>query len=72
MNDAEMARVYEFAESHVDEILAAAQETEFLGFCTHCGEEAYHVDPDACGDPCEACGERGVYGAEELMLYAVA
>ena len=64
--------VYEFAEANVDKIIAAAQSNDFLGFCVLCGEEAYHIDPDACGDPCDACQGRGVYGAEELVLYAVA
>lgn len=38
------------------------------GFCIRCGEEAEGVEPDATAYECDACGERGVYGAEELML----
>ena len=38
------------------------------GFCTLCGEEAEGVEPDACRYACEACGEPGVYGAEELLI----
>lgn len=39
-----------------------------IGFCTACGSEAYGVEPDACGYECEVCGERKVFGAEELVL----
>jgi hypothetical protein len=38
------------------------------GFCIRCGAEADGVEPDACGYECEACGEPGVYGAEELLF----
>lgn len=38
------------------------------GFCTACGAEADGVEPDARKYMCEACGERGVYGIEELLL----
>jgi hypothetical protein len=38
------------------------------GFCTECGSEQGGCEPDMrCGE-CEACGERKVYGAEELMM----
>ena len=68
-----MDKVYEFAESHADEIVAAYEAGGYTGWCTSCGiEVSCGVDPDACGDPCESCGERAVYGTEELLLYAVA
>ena len=38
------------------------------GFCVHCGAEAEGVEPDARRYACEACGENGVYGADELLL----
>ena len=38
------------------------------GFCIACGAEHYSVEPDARNYPCEECGERKVYGAEELVL----
>lgn len=37
------------------------------GFCIACGEDAEGVAPDARHYRCEACGERAVYGAEELL-----
>ena len=38
-------------------------------FCLACGAEAVGVKPDARRYKCEACGEKVVYGAEELLLY---
>jgi hypothetical protein len=38
------------------------------GFCLACGEEAMGCEPDARQYECESCGERQVYGAEELLL----
>lgn len=39
------------------------------GFCIACGADADGVEPDAREYECEACGEPGVYGAEELLIY---
>ena len=39
-----------------------------VGFCLACGEAAYQVEPDARRYTCEECGERQVYGLEELLL----
>ena len=39
------------------------------GFCIRCGADAEGVEPDARRTECEACGEHGVYGAEELLLH---
>lgn len=38
------------------------------GFCTACGDEAFGVEPDARNYKCESCGERKVFGAEELLI----
>ena len=38
------------------------------GFCIACGEEASGVEPDARKYECESCGEKQVYGAEELVM----
>lgn len=38
------------------------------GFCIFCGCEHEGVEPDATEYECEACGEPGVYGAEELLV----
>jgi hypothetical protein len=41
------------------------------GFCIACGEEAMECEPDAREYKCEFCGERKVYGAQELALMMV-
>ena len=38
------------------------------GFCIACGADADGVEPDARKYECECCGEKAVYGAEELMF----
>jgi hypothetical protein len=38
------------------------------GFCLACGHEQEGCEPDARRYQCEACGERTVYGAQELVL----
>ncbi len=49
-------------------IIDAAQNDDNTGFCVACGADAYSVEPDARKYECEECGERAVYGAEELIL----
>lgn len=41
------------------------------GFCVACGNEQEGCEPDARKYECEACGERQVYGAEELLMRLV-
>ena len=38
------------------------------GYCLACGAEADGVEPDARRYECEACGEKRVYGTEELLM----
>jgi hypothetical protein len=38
------------------------------GFCLTCGEEAEGCEPDARRYKCEHCGDRAVYGADELLI----
>jgi hypothetical protein len=56
-----------------DRIIAAVETTrqslENPGICIRCGADAEGVEPDARKYECESCEERGVYGAEELLLY---
>jgi DNA-directed RNA polymerase subunit RPC12/RpoP len=51
-----------------DRILAACESDEYEGFCAACGAEAEGVEPDARKYVCATCGERAVYGAEELLI----
>jgi hypothetical protein len=41
------------------------------GLCIECGEEQGGCEPDARRCKCQACGKRGVYGAQELLLRMV-
>lgn len=56
------------AKVSLDQIMAAVEADDCLGFCLACGAEAYGVEPDARKYACESCGERKVYGAEELLM----
>jgi predicted RNA-binding Zn-ribbon protein involved in translation (DUF1610 family) len=38
------------------------------GLCVSCGNEQTNCEPDARRYRCEACGERAVYGAQELLM----
>lgn len=38
------------------------------GFCLACGADAEGVEPDARHYECESCGEKAVFGAEELLM----
>lgn len=38
------------------------------GFCLACGEEQDGCEPDARRYECEACGEKTVYGAAEVLM----
>jgi hypothetical protein len=38
------------------------------GFCIACGNLQEGCEPDACEYVCEECGERKVYGIEELSI----
>jgi hypothetical protein len=56
----------------IERVTEAVQRSHQLldnsGFCIHCGEDAEGVEPDASRYECDACGEPGVYGAEELLV----
>jgi len=48
--------------------IAAMEADEYLGFCLDCGAEHGQVEPDAERYECKCCGERKVYGAEQIVL----
>lgn len=54
-----------------DEVMEAVQADQMVGFCLACGAERDCTEPDARGYECPVCGERKVYGAEEIMLMMV-
>lgn len=53
----------------LDQITAAIETDDNLGFCLHCGAEATGVEPDARNYTCEVCGHDDVFGAEELLIH---
>ena len=59
-----------------DRILDACERRETNldnpGFCVACGADAEGCEPDARDYECEICGERSVYGAEELLMMGAA
>ena len=52
----------------IDAVERSALSLDSPGFCVACGIEAEGVEPDARRYVCEACGEKAVYGAEELAI----
>jgi hypothetical protein len=56
----------------VDRVMDAVEGSMFglenPGFCTSCGEDADGCEPDARNYECDCCGERTVFGAEELLM----
>jgi hypothetical protein len=41
------------------------------GFCINCGLETDDCEPDARSYVCDECGQKTVYGAEEIMFHVV-
>ena len=54
----------------LEQILAAVESDDYIGICLACGEEQGGCEPDAREYECESCGQRKVYGAEELLNHA--
>lgn len=52
----------------LDKVIAACESGDNIGFCIACGEEAHGVEPDMRRGECESCGEKKVFGAEELII----
>jgi hypothetical protein len=46
----------------------ARESEEYTGFCLGCGEDCSGIEPDARKYECDSCGEKKVYGLEELMI----
>ena len=56
----------------IDMVMAAAKRqmfgTDNPGFCLKCGNEQEDCEPDARNYECEACGEKQVFGASEIVM----
>ena len=44
---------------------------DYIGFCTACGAERECYEPDARDYPCDDCGKRAVFGAEECIIMGI-
>jgi hypothetical protein len=59
----------------LDRLMMAVEESQVgmsdFGLCIACGEDFLHVEPDARGYECGACGENTVFGAEEILFEVV-
>lgn len=52
-----------------DEVIEAVESGELgIGFCAKCCTEHCGVEPDARNCVCDVCGQKTVFGAEELLL----
>jgi len=40
----------------------------YMGICLNCGEQRDSCEPDARNYECEYCGEKQVFGVEELLM----
>jgi len=58
-----------------DRVMKAAEDQMFgienPGFCIACGADHDACEPDARNYECIHCGERQVYGAQELLIMMV-
>ena len=52
----------------VDQVIAAVEADDSIGFCLACGAEAMNVEPDARKYTCDVCGKPKVYGAQEILF----
>ncbi len=62
--------VHPSVQKAVLEIIDGAPCDRDSGMCIACGDQAdQFIEPDTRGAPCEACGNRTVYGLEELVVH---
>jgi DNA-directed RNA polymerase subunit RPC12/RpoP len=54
-----------------DSLMRACESQDYIGFCVNCGAEHYGVEPDASYYECDDCGERTVFGAQELLIRCI-
>ncbi len=52
----------------LERVMKLVQDEDNMGICVACGAERCGCEPDARHYECEVCGERQVFGAEELLI----
>ena len=55
---------------NIEAVIAAVERDDLTGFCVACGAETPpgDVEPDAREYECPSCGEKKVFGAEEILI----
>ena len=56
------------AERIMDRCIARDTTLDNPGICISCGADADGCEPDARNYECESCGQKQVFGAEEILL----
>ncbi len=51
----------------IDRVIEAVEDNDDSGFCLACGAESRHCESDARNYPCEVCGARRVFAAQEVL-----
>jgi hypothetical protein len=51
-----------------DRVVELIEQDDNVGLCLACGQEQHCVEPDARKYECESCGERQVYGVEQILI----
>lgn len=51
-----------------ERVCEAVRRDDDIGFCIDCGHEQDRCEPDARKYECESCGQKAVFGAEELCI----
>lgn len=62
-----MAKVKDFYQDLFQECVIAFGDGVQAGFCVECGTEHDHIEPDARNYECDCCGQKTVFGAEEII-----
>ena len=50
------------------ELIEALELDENRAFCIRCGDTDQTIEPDVERAECECCEQRGLYGAEQLLI----
>jgi Zn finger protein HypA/HybF involved in hydrogenase expression len=54
----------------LEDVMMAVEEDSCTGFCLNCGAEGV-AEPDARKYTCDECGEKKLFGAEEILLMGI-
>jgi len=49
-------------------VVELIEQDDNVGLCLSCGTEHHNVEPDARHYECESCGEKQVFGVEQILI----